>query len=64
MALLRLAGRRGCTHAPRPQTLQPPIGNLTTALMIWIFEVREDLRCSGDHIGTRIVEQFVDEFDD
>lgn len=39
-------------------------GKLNPALMIWSFEVREDLRCSGDHIGTRIVEQFVDEFDD
>lgn len=34
------------------------------ALMFWSFEVREDLRCGGDHIGTRIIEQFVDEFAD
>ncbi|MFJ2505083.1 hypothetical protein [Microbacterium sp. NPDC087592] len=38
--------------------------NLTPALMIWSFEVRGDLRCSGDHIGTRIIEQFEHEFDD
>ncbi len=36
----------------------------TPAVMVWDFEVREDLRCSGDHIGTRIVEQLVDELQD
>lgn len=36
----------------------------SAAVMIWNFEVREDLRCSGDHIGTRIVQQFVDEYGD
>ncbi|WP_223286322.1 UvrD-helicase domain-containing protein [Kocuria atrinae] len=34
------------------------------AVMVWDFEVREDLRCSGDHIGTRIIEQFSDDFND
>lgn len=34
------------------------------AVMVWDFEVREDLRCSGDHIGTRIMEQFSDDFGD
>lgn len=34
------------------------------AVLIWSFEVREDLRCSGDRVGTRIIEQVADEFDD
>lgn len=36
----------------------------THALLISNFEVREDLRASGDRIGTRIVHDIVDEFRD
>ncbi len=50
-----LLARRFCSHLPEVTT---------PAVMIWNFEVRVDLRCSGDHIGTRIVEQFFDEFAD
>jgi hypothetical protein len=35
-----------------------------SALMVWSFEVREDLRCNGTHIGTTIVNQLVDEYRD
>ena len=34
------------------------------AVLVWSFEVREDMRCSGDHIGTRIVEELADELND
>jgi hypothetical protein len=35
-----------------------------SALMVWNFEVREGLQCSGEHIGTTIVEQLVSEYGD
>ncbi|MGI5185442.1 hypothetical protein ACQEVZ_55275 [Dactylosporangium sp. CA-152071] len=34
------------------------------ALMIWSFEVRQDLRCSGSYVGTNIINQLVDEYRD
>ena len=34
------------------------------AVLVWSFEVREDLRCSGEHLGTRIIEQLDDEYRD
>jgi hypothetical protein len=36
----------------------------TPAVMVWSFEVREDLRCSGAHVGTTIVNQLVGEYCD
>ena len=32
------------------------------AVMVWNFEVREDLQASGEHIGTAIVDQLVAEY--
>jgi hypothetical protein len=34
----------------------------STAILIWSFEVREDLRVSGKHLGTRIAEDISAEF--
>ncbi len=39
-------------------------GTSTSALMIWNFEVREDMRYNGTHIGTTIVNQLADEYRD
>ena len=33
-------------------------------MMIWDFEVREGLRCNGEYLGTRIVNQLAEEFSD
>lgn len=37
-------------------------GSSIPALLVWCFEVRKDLRCSG--IGTTIVHDLVEEFGD
>lgn len=41
------------SHSPGPSA---------SAVMIWNFEVREDLRCSETHVGTTIVNQLVGEY--
>ncbi|MDR6868585.1 hypothetical protein J2Y69_003204 [Microbacterium resistens] len=34
------------------------------AMLIWNFEIREDLRCTGEHLGTTIIEQLAEEYHD
>ncbi len=34
------------------------------AVMVWSFEVREDLRCNGTHLGTAIIQQLASEYRD
>lgn len=49
-----LLSLRFTSHSLRPP---PP------AVLVWSFEVRDDLRLNGERIGTRIVDQLSHEFD-